>query len=151
MWKPWKERRPLRPTPQDKVYDSKPNTVFVFGSNLGGIHGGGAARYAYKFCGAEWEQGEGLMGDPSNGACSYAIPTKKSIAISLSLQEVKEHVDKFIELAWERRDLNFFVTRLGCGLAGFTDDDIGPLFKDAPPNCELPVGWEIYSDEDSES
>lgn len=147
-WKPWKERRPLRPTPQDKIYDPKPGTVFVFGSNRGGIHGAGAARYAYKFCGAEWEHGEGLTGDASSGFCSYAIPTKKNIAMSLSLQEVKEHVDKFVEFAWEHRELNFFVTRIGCGLAGFTDDDIGPLFKDAPPNCELPTGWERYSADD---
>lgn len=91
------------------------------------------------------------MGDSSTGACSYAIPTKKNTAIGLSLQEIKEHVDKFIEFAWEHRELSFFVTRIGCGLAGYTDDDIGPLFRDAPPNCELPIGWEQYSSENSDA
>ncbi len=138
----------MRPTPQDKIYDPKPGTVFVFGSNRDGIHGAGAARYAYKYCGAVWEHGEGLTGDVATGACSYAIPTKRNTAFSLSLQEVKNHVDKFIEFAWEHRDLNFFVTRIGCGLAGFTDNDIGPMFKYAPPNCELPIGWEQYTEDD---
>jgi hypothetical protein len=147
-FKPWNERRPVRPTPQDKTYEPKPGTVFVFGSNIDGVHGAGAARYAYKFCGAVWEQGEGLMGDASTGYCSYALPTKRNTAFSLPLQEVKRHVDRFIEFAWEHRELKFFVTRIGCGLAGFTDDMIGPLFKDAPPNCELPHDWEQYAEDE---
>lgn len=141
--KPWAGRKPLRPTPKDKIFDPAPNRIFVFGSNLDGIHGGGAARYAYKYCGAQWENGEGLQGT------SYAIPTKKNTAISLRLEEVRIHVDRFIEFAWEHRELQFFVTRIGCGLAGFTDDDIAPMFKDAPPNCELPDGWEQYTSDGS--
>jgi hypothetical protein len=135
--------RPLRPTPQDKIFDPAPNRIFVFGSNREGIHGGGAARYAYRFCGAEWEEGEGLYGT------SYAIPTKATISRSLKLEEIQKHVDTFIEFAWEHRELEFFITRLGCGLAGFTDDEIGPMFKDAPPNCELPHGWDKYSSDET--
>lgn len=140
---PARSPRPLRPTPKDKIFDPAPNRIFVFGSNREGIHGAGAARYAYKFCGAEWEEGEGLKGN------SYAIPTKATISRSLTVEEVQKHVDRFIEFAWEHRELEFFVTRIGCGLAGFTDDDIAPMFKDAPPNCELPIGWERYSSSSS--
>lgn len=119
----------------DKFYNPNSGQIFVFGSNQAGIHGAGAARYAFKKLGAVWEQGEGLMGK------SYALPTKDHNLQTLILEKIKEHVDKFIMFAWERTDLKFFVTRVGCGLAGLTDHDMGPLFLDAPPNCELPFGW----------
>lgn len=131
-----RSNRPLRPTPKDKVYEPGPQRIFVFGSNLEGIHGAGAARYAYKWCGAEWGVGEGLIG------ASYAIPTKATISKTLSLLEISNHVSKFIEFSWEHRELNFFVTRIGCGLAGFTDFQIAPMFREAPPNCELPENWD---------
>lgn len=122
--------------PIDKVYHPSPTHIFVFGSNRAGIHGAGAARHAYTQLGAVWEQGEGLMGT------SYAIPTKGHRLEVLKLEDIKVHVDKFIEFAWERRDLTFFVTRIGCGLAGYQDHEISPLFRFAPPNCELPIGWD---------
>ena len=119
----------------DKKYDPSTGQIFVFGSNRAGIHGAGAARVAWQQYGAIWEQGEGLMGQ------SYALPTKDEQIQKMSLEQIKEHVDKFIMFAWERTDLKFFVTRIGCGLAGWSDHEIGPLFADAPPNCELPYGW----------
>lgn len=120
---------------QDRIYDPGSGMIFVFGSNLAGIHGAGAAREAMKHYGAKWEHGEGLMGQ------SYALPTKDARIQKMDLEQIKEHVDKFVMFAWERTDLKFFVTRIGCGLAGWTDSDIGPLFSDAPPNCVLPYGW----------
>lgn len=112
-----------------------PAAVFVFGSNLAGAHGGGAARVAYQEYGAKWGVGEGLAGR------SYALPTKSSHFESLSLRDVAAHVDRFLAFAAARPDLTFAVTRVGCGLAGFTDAEIAPLFSAAPQNCELPEGW----------
>jgi len=120
---------------RDKVFVLWPNHIFVFGSNRAGIHGAGAARAAHQFYRAQWGLGEGLQGD------SYAIPTKDENLKTLPLEDVAAHVAKFIIVANCRKDLYFFVTRIGCGLAGFTDEQIAPLFKDAPVNCELPEGW----------
>jgi hypothetical protein len=112
-----------------------PTSVFVFGSNRAGIHGGGAARVAFEEYGARWSQGEGLVGR------SYAIPTKDEQIDTLPIAAVAEHVRTFVEFASSRPDLTFAVTRVGCGLAGFTDEEIAPLFVLAPNNCELPEGW----------
>lgn len=97
-----------------------PDEVFVFGSNLGGFHGGGAARAAHKLFGAVWGQGVGLQGQ------SYAIPTMQG-----GVETIKPYVDEFIDFAKSRHDLFFYVTRIGCGIAGFRDEEIAPLFKDA--------------------
>lgn len=131
--------------PQDAKFEPEPGYVFVFGSNRGGFHGAGAALYARKEFGALQTVGEGLMPSEITPRC-YALPTKDQNIESLTLEEIKEHVDRFIMVAWERRDLLFFVTRIGCGLAGFQDKDIAPMFKDAPPNCELPPGWEDFEE-----
>jgi hypothetical protein len=111
--------------------------IFVFGSNLSGIHGAGAARYAITHHGARWGQGWGLQGN------SYAIPTKDhDVKTSLALETVKMWVNEFIDFATERPDLYFEVTRIGCGLAGFKDEDIAPMFRDAPQNCAFDTQWE---------
>lgn len=126
---------PKQVKPVDKVFEPRPGHIFVFGSNLAGVHGAGAALTAKQKYGAKMGIGEGLKGT------SYALPTKDHNIQTLSLAEIKKHVDRFILFAWERSDLTFFVTRIGCGLAGYTDEAIGPLFEDAPPNCDLPHGW----------
>lgn len=113
--------------------------IFVFGSNLSGIHGAGAARAALKFYGAVWGQAEGRAGN------SYAIPTvKHHIAGPLTLEEIKLAVDRFIQFASYAENITdqFFITRVGCGLAGHNDEDIAAMFKDAPLNCSLPVDWQ---------
>ena len=94
--------------------------VFVFGSNLAGQHGGGAARIAYETFGAEWGVGVGLTGQ------SYAIPTMQG-----GVETIKPYVDDFIAFAKAHQELFFYVTRIGCGIAGFRDRDIAPLFADA--------------------
>jgi len=123
-------------TPSDKVFNPGPRHVFVFGSNRAGIHGAGAAHTALEY-GAEYGKGEGLYGN------TYAIPTKNEHLETLSLEDIQEHVDRFLDLAWERSDLLFFVTRIGCGLAGYTDNQIAPMFREAPLNCELPENWRL--------
>jgi hypothetical protein len=111
------------------------NKIFVFGSNLAGVHGAGAARDAVQQYGAIFGQGIGLQGQ------SYGIPTKDNRINTLPIERVKNYVDEFIAFARNNPKMDFFVTKIGCGLAGFTEDEIAPLFKNAPDNCELPQGW----------
>ncbi len=96
------------------------NEIFVFGSNLAGAHGGGAARIAYEKFGAEWGVGVGMTGK------TYAIPTMHG-----GVEAIKPYVDDFVKFANENPQLLFLVTRIGCGIAGFRDDEIAPLFADA--------------------
>lgn len=102
------------------IKELKENEVFVFGSNLGGFHGGGAARVALEQFGAVWGQGVGLQGQ------SYAIPTMHG-----GVDVIKPYVDEFIAFAREHRELKFLVTPIGCGIAGFTVEEMAPLFADA--------------------
>ena len=100
-----------------KLADKK---IFVFGSNLSGSHGGGAALFAYQKFGAVWGQGVGLQGQ------SYGIPTMQG-----GTDTIQPYVDEFIEFAQSHSDLKFYVTAIGCGIAGFNPEDIAPLFKKA--------------------
>lgn len=110
-------------------------TIFVFGSNLTGRHGAGAAKYALQHHGAIYGNGWGLQGN------SYAIPTKDKDLKTLPLYTIRHFVNKFCDFAEERPFWTFNVTRIGCGLAGYKDTHIAPMFRDAPLNCNLPVGW----------
>lgn len=109
--------------------------IFVFGSNTAGRHGKGAALTAVKQYGAKYGQGIGLAGQ------SYAIPTKDDELKTLPLDVIQNCVNLFIGFAEVHPELVFNVTRIGCGLAGYTDSDIAPMFRDAPANCKLPEGW----------
>lgn len=104
----------------ERITELKPNEIFVFGSNLAGAHGGGAARLAYERFGAIWGQGVGLQGQ------SYAIPTMQG-----GVETIKPYVDEFIRFAQTRPDLKFYVTQIGCGIAGFKAGEISPLFQAA--------------------
>lgn len=103
--------------------------VFVFGSNLAGVHGAGAAAFALKHHGAIWGRGEGIQGD------SYGVPTKDEQIESLPLDAVRDGVTRFLQFAQVNPQLTFHVTAIGCGLAGFTREQIVPMFKGAPSNC----------------
>lgn len=109
----------LRYTPENITSLDK-DEIFVFGSNLLGLHHGGAARIAHERFGAIMGQGVGLQGQ------SYAIPTMQG-----GVETIKPYVDEFIELAREWDQTTFLVTRIGCGIAGFTDEQIAPLFAEA--------------------
>lgn len=104
----------------DYIEELKSNEIFVFGSNLNGLHGGGAARVAMEKFGAVWGQGVGLQGQ------SYAIPTMHG-----GVDAIKPYVDEFITFAKLHPELKFLVTRIGCGIAGFSEEEIAPLFAEA--------------------
>lgn len=107
--------------------------IFVFGSNLAGRHGKGAALHARLKCGARYGVGVGLTGH------AYAIPTKDERLRTLPLDAIKGHVDYFLSFARHvRPELSFQLTPIGCGLAGYTPEQIAPMFRDAPPNVILP-------------
>ena len=120
-----------RTTPEF-ITELQPNEIFVFGSNLKGMHGGGAAYIAYRKFGAVMGQGVGLQGQ------SYAIPTMQG-----GVETIRPYVDEFIGFAKEHQNLTFLVTRIGCGIAGFTDEEISPLFEKAHnvENIVLPPNW----------
>ena len=94
--------------------------LFVFGSNIRGMHGGGAARIANKKFGAEWGVGEGLTGQ------CYALPTMEG-----GVDYIAGKVQNFLVCAKTHPELKFYVTKIACGIAGFTVAEIGPLFSDA--------------------
>ena len=96
------------------------NEIFVFGSNLAGYHGGGAARIALNNFGAIWGQGVGMQGQ------CYAIPTMQG-----GVETIKPYVDEFIDFARTHAEYTFLVTRIACGIAGFSPREIAPLFADA--------------------
>ena len=105
------------------------NEIFVFGSNLAGAHGGGAARIAADRFGAIMGQGVGLQGQ------SYAIPTMQG-----GVDTILPYVEEFIAFAKQHPEMTFLVTKIGCGIAGFTTDEIAPLFAKAVDveNIHLP-------------
>ena len=110
------------------------NEIFVFGSNIQGMHMGGAARVAYSKFGAEWGNGEGLQGQ------SYALPTMEGI------ENTTTAARHFTACAKEHPELKFFVTPVGCGIAGYTPEDIAPMFREAAKleNVFLPVSfWKV--------
>ena len=111
--------------------------VFVFGSNLAGRHGKGAALFAKQKHGAIYGQGEGLQGN------SYGIATKDHNIQSRSILNIAESVSTFIDFAKLNPEMEFEVTKIGCGLAGFREEHIAPLFQNAPSNCHLPDGWRL--------
>ena len=104
----------------ERISELRENEIFVFGSNLAGAHGGGAAWLAYRRFGAVWGEGVGLHGR------TYAIPT-----MQVFVDTIKTYVEDFILFAKEHKELTFLVTRIGCGIAGFRNEEIAPLFKDA--------------------
>lgn len=114
--------------------------IFVFGSNIAGRHGAGAAKFARENHGAVYGFGVGHHGN------SYAIPTKDRYIRPLPLATISGFVADFLTYARTRSDLQFEVTKIGCGLAGYQEQDIAPMFRDAPTNCVLPEGWREFAD-----
>lgn len=119
----------------DNITALAPGEIFVFGSNLEGAHGGGAARLAWKKWGAVWGQGSGLQGQ------TYGIPTMHG-----GPEAIRPYVEEFIRFASSHPQMTFLVTEVGCGIAGFTPAEIAPLFANAVdvPNIHLPRRfWDI--------
>lgn len=107
--------------------------IFVFGSNLSGIHGAGSARHAMDVHCAAYGNGNGFWGN------SYAIPTKDENIKTMALNEIKPYIDRFILFAINHPKWIFNVVAIGCGLAGYKPEQIAPMFKGYPKNCRLPV------------
>lgn len=112
--------------------------IFVFGSNLAGRHGSGSARFAMDHHGAEYGVGIGLTGN------SYAIPTKDSQIKTLPLANIREYVKDFIQFAKDHPEMEFKIVKVGCGLAGYDDEDIAPMFRGSPENCIFHEDWEYF-------
>lgn len=121
----------------ERISSLAKNEIFVFGSNLAGAHGGGAAWLAMNRFGAVWGQGVGLQGQ------CYAIPTMQG-----GVETIKPYVDEFIAFAKNNPNLVFLVTKIGCGIAGFTEQEIAPLFREAlnVGNIILPEEFVKYNE-----
>ena len=114
--------------------------IWVFGSNLGGRHGKGAAKVAHTNFGAQY----GPAGAHGLTGRAYAIPTKDARLNTLPLADVEASIKEFLQFAKDNPTRKFFVTRVGCVLAGFSDAEIAPLFRGAPANCSFVQEWEGY-------
>lgn len=132
----------------DHIHTPDDPRIFVFGSNLQGIHGAGAALYARKYLGALQRVPEGHMGG------AYALPTCSAPGEPLPLDQIAVHVQRFLHAARHLPPVQqtvgcairgpgerFFVSRIGCGFAGYKDAQIAPMFRTAPGNVDLPPGW----------
>lgn len=122
----------------ERITSLERNEIFVFGSNLAGAHGGGTAWLAMNRFGAIWGQGVGLQGQ------SYAIPTMQG-----GVETIKPYVDEFIAFAKNNPNLIFLVTKICCGIAGFTEQEIAPLFREAlnVSNIILPEEFVKYNEQ----
>lgn len=126
---------------ENKRFELNKLLIFVFGSNLHGFHDSGSAKYAFMYHHAVYGIGEGIQGG------SYGIPTKDKKIKTLPLDKIKVYVDRFLEFNRTHDKINFFVTAIGTGLAGYKDKEIAPMFKGAK-RCWFPQSWEKYIRED---
>ena len=129
------DQSPVVASGQGRKSEVAGDEVFVFGSNLAGRHGKGAALYARQNHGAVYGNGKGPQGQ------SYAIPTKGANLRSLPLSEIRMHVADFLAYAKDHPEQTFNLTKVGTGLAGYTDADMAPMFAGAPSNVVMPEGW----------
>ncbi len=118
--------------------EAQSNYYFVFGSNTRGAHGKGAALVAKHKYGAETGVGIGVTGN------CFAIPTKDRFMRTLMISEIKYFIYLFKEFTLNRPDLQFWVTAVGCGLAGYSHAEIAPLFIGAGSNCNFPEPWSKF-------
>lgn len=116
-------------TTPEMITELPQNSIFVFGSNAAGNHGAGAAAVAVQRFGAIWGQGEGLQGQ------SYGLPTMEGRAA------FQAAATRFIEYARSRPDLRFYLTKVGCGIAGYQEESVASMFADTPDNVVKPAGW----------
>lgn len=123
---------------EDGTLPNDSKSILVFGSNLAGIHGAGAAKQAVLKYGAKYGHGVGIRGR------SYALPTKNHDIETLPLATIGQYVTIFVKLTQANPEVEFFVTRVGCGLAGYKDKDIAPFFRGCGNNCDMPEDWQPY-------
>jgi hypothetical protein len=126
-------------TYKEIFYNPSDSNIFVFGSDVKGRHGKGAALTAVK----KWSAIYGVAAGPTGQ--SYALPTMNLYFKPLPIIEIQKYTNIFLEYAKQHSELTFLVTRIGCGLAGFKDKDICPLFKGHTDNVKLPLGWDEFN------
>ncbi len=119
-------------TTPELVSELRPDDVFVFGSNAGGLHGGGAARIAHERFGAVWGEGRGHHGQ------TYAIDTMSG------LETLAREAGDFVAYAAAHPELRFLLTPVGCGIAGYTPEQVAPLFAGIPANVTVPASFAPY-------
>lgn len=119
----------------DNITALADDQIFVFGSNMLGNHSGGAAKIAHEKFGAEWGIGRGLTGQ------CYAFPTLSREMTRPFIDSIEKERDYLFSTARALPEKTFFLTKLGCGIAGFKEEEIAPLFKDAPTNVIKPLNW----------
>ncbi|MBT2485639.1 MULTISPECIES: hypothetical protein [unclassified Microbacterium] len=119
-------------TTPDHISELSPEEVFVFGSNADGLHGGGAARVAHQLFGAVWGEGHGHHGQ------SYAIDTMSGLDVLARETRI------FVDYASEHPELRFLLTSVGCGIAGYTPQQVAPLFHGLPENVTVPTSFAPY-------
>ena len=122
----------------ENIHSLGTKEVFVFGSNLAGIHGAGAAKKALEF-GAVMGKGVGFKGR------TYAIPTKNENIRTMPVEAIEPYVKQFIDYASKNQHLTFLVTQIGCGLAGYSPEDIAPLFENALLYDNIVLPEEFYN------
>lgn len=140
MSKYYEQTTPPSPPRRPKAF----KMVFVFGSNLAGVHGAGAAKAALERHGAKYGMGVGRSGN------SYALPTKDERIETLPMSRIEDFVTEFIDYAKANPGVLFQVTQIGCGLAGLKSQDIAPMFFDAPENCLFDEAWKEYLGDDAQ-
>lgn len=123
---------------KENITSLSENEIFVFGSNEAGRHGAGAAKVALRYFGAQYGVGVGPYKQ------SYAIPTKDRYIETLGIGKISNYVDDFLYYARSNPEVIFVVTKIGCGLAGYSDSEIAPLFKFASNNCRFHLDWRKY-------
>lgn len=125
-----------------KIPKNDGSWIFVFGSNQLGVHGAGSARVAQRVFGAKRGVGQGITGN------AYAIPTKNTRIQTLPLDDISNEVILWMSYATHRKDKRFWMTRIGCGLAGYTDEQIAPMFRCSPSNVSFPLNWKPFLEVD---
>jgi len=119
----------------DNITTLEPNQYFVFGSNLAGHHAGGAARYAKEHFGAEDGVGEGLTGQ------CYAFPTLGKKLEQRNNEQLVMSARKLWKVARQNPDKVFLLTKVGCGIASYSEESMAMLFRGAPENIIKPKNW----------
>jgi hypothetical protein len=119
-------------TTPELISELDPDDVFVFGSNAGGLHGGGAARIAHERFGAVWGEGHGHHGQ------TYAIDTMSG------LETLAREAGDFVAYASSHPEHRFLLTPVGCGIAGYTPEQVAPLFAGIPANVTVPASFAPY-------
>ena len=117
----------------ERIDELKPDEIFVFGSNMNGAHMGGAARIAYENFEATWGESEGLTGR------SYAIPTLDENMEKVSESALEASIDKFIDFVLNNQQLTFYLTKIGCGIAGWSVDEVAKTFATALASFLVPL------------